>query len=325
VKHRVAAQPGHATILVVCVSACSNALPANLTVLNVSDEQLYVEKVSAPEFAYAPPVGVLGRFSKSSSDAVKRPPTEVTVFVQGKPAATVRVPPLPADARGDIELLIIHTRSRHWASAWEITAGHDADSLPLGIRRVPEDDDPRFRLHRALIEAAKAGNVADVDRLLGQGAQLYWDTTDDSPLVTAAYWHRNAVIERLLRSGGPPFEASDIEDAIVRAADPSDEDVSTLRLLVARFGTGLSPEAPGHVLRKASASRQMDNQYRISPVRPVIRFLIEEAGFDVNLPVTDDGDTVFDFADHVSGNFRDYALIEFLKAHGAQSGRRPAR
>jgi hypothetical protein len=243
VKHRVAAQPGHATILVVCVSACSNALPANLTVLNVSDEQLYVEKVSAPEFAYAPPVGVLGRFSKSSSDAVKRPPTEVTVFVQGKPAATVRVPPLPADARGDIELLIIHTRSRHWASAWEITAGHDADSLPLGIRRVPEDDDPRFRLHRALIEAAEAGSVA----------------------------------------------------------------------------------APGHVLRKASASRQMDNQYRISPVRPVIRFLIEEAGFDVNLPVTDDGDTVFDFADRASGKFRDCALIEFLKAHGAQSGRRPAR
>ena len=319
-NHRIVA-PWHVALLVLSSSACGNR-PADITVMNVSDEELYVDKVSAPEFAYSPPVGALGTFSKSSADAVRRPPTEVTVLVRGNPATLVRVPPLPADARGDIELLIIYTRSRHWTSAWEITAGHDADRLPVGTRRIPDDDAPGFRLHRALMEAAEAGNVADIDRLLGQGAPVYWDTTDDSPLNSAALWHRNAVIERLLGSPEFPFRTSDIEESIVHAADANNSDVSTLRLLVDRFGDGLSPAARGHVLRTASESHQMDQSNRLIPSGPAIRFLVEEAGFGVNLPVTDDGYTLFDLADRASGDFRDYALIEFLEAHGGQSGRR---
>ena len=173
-----------------------------------------------------------------------------------------------------------------------------------------------------VIEAAEAGNAADVDRLLGQGAPVYWDTTDDSPLNSAALWHRNAVIERLLRSPEFPFLASDIEESTVHAADANNSDVSTLRLLVERFGAGLSPEARGRVLRTASESHQMDQSNRLLPAGPAIRFLVEEAGFDINLPVTDDGYTVFDLADRSSGNFRDFALIQFLEAHGAQPGRR---
>jgi hypothetical protein len=306
--------------LVVWTSACGGSAH-HLTVENVSDEELHLEAVSAPEFEFPPPVGVLGRGHQGSGFIMKTPPSQVTITERGKPPVVVRVPSLPEDANGEITLHVIYTRSRQWATAWEIIPERDADRIPTNVRRIPEDADPRFRQFRALIAAAEAGNVADVDRLITQGAPLSWDTTGDSPLVSAAGRQRHAVIERLLRDHASAFALPDIEEAIWRAADPNEPVIAGLRLLVGKFGARLTPAARIRILRKAAESTSL-KAGRIEPAGPAVRYLIDEAGFDVNLPISDQGDTLLDLIGGGNEHFRDDRLLSYLKTRGAVSGRK---
>jgi hypothetical protein len=312
------------TIVAACVASACSSKPMGIEVMNVSGEELQVDRISAPELRYNPPVGVLGRYSKSSIDALNKPPVTVTIDVQGRPPVIVDVPPLPSDAKGDITLMLVYTRARRWSGAWEIIPAHDEYGFPLGTRLVPDDSNGDYRTHVALIAAAKAGNVAEVDRLIAQGAPIYWRSTDDSPLTIATLWNRNAVIERLLQPD-LMIETRDIEEAIVLASDPYDSDISTLRLLVGRFGPTLSQEVRARALRRAAEANRSDDANQIIPAGPAVRYLVDEAGFDVNMPVFDDGRTIFDFADQKVGRFRDEPLMEFLTSHGARSGLRPAR
>jgi hypothetical protein len=314
------------TVLVICCSSCALWLdpPMNIRIENVGDREVDVENVSAtPPFVFEPVVGVLGRYHAQSGEAVREPPTHVTIAVRGAEPTTLEVPPLPDDARGEITFLITYTRSRRWVAQWEIIPARDNLRNPVGLRLIPDDEDPKFRLHRALIGAASEGDVEAAGRLLDQGAPLAWDTTAGSPLVVAASRHRNAVIERLLQDHAEKFEPVDIAAAVKNAADANDEDISTLRLLVERVGSRLSKEARGQILRNAAESHRMDSFSRMVPAGPAIRYLIEEARFDVNQPVGQGGETLLDFADIPQDDFRDKPLIEFLEAHGAKrSGRR---
>ena len=304
-----------AAAALVLSSACGGTAQ-HLTVENVSDEELYVEQVSAPEFEFSPPVGVLGRGHAGSGFIMKAPPSQVTVTERGKPPVIVPVPPLPADADGEITLHVIYTRSRRWVSAWEIHRERNAGRL-----RIPEDDDPRFRQFLALIAASETGDVSEVDRLVGQRVPLSWDTTADSPLVSAAGRQRPAVLGRLLREHESAFALPDIEEAVWRAADANEADISGLRLLMEKFGARLSPAARVRIVRKAAESTQL-NEGGVVPAGPAIRYLIDDAGFDVNMPITDGGDTLLDLVSGGNEYRRDNQLLSFLKTRGAVSGRR---
>jgi hypothetical protein len=318
---RKLSQMATAVSLIVISGCIVGDRPMDLSVMNVSDDEFYVDNVDAPEFAYRPPVGVMIRNGrKSSGRAVKSAPTQVLIEVRGKPPETVSVPPLPADLEGDIELFVVYTRSRRWVARWEVTPDRDVKDFWRKARLIPDDDDPRFRLHKALLDAAEAGDVRAVDDLLQKGAPLRWDTTEGNPLATAARWNKNDVIDRLLKLGDSAFTPADIDDAVWAAADGDSQDDSTLRLLISRFGSALGLDARARALTHAAESHRSDDQGRRLPAGPAIRFLIDEAKFDVNTPLTDSGHTVLDVASAGSEWQHDRALIEFLKARGARSG-----
>ena len=191
----------------------------------------------------------------------------------------------------------------------------------VGMARLfPDQDDPQYRLHVALLEAADAGDVQAVDDLLQKGAPVRWDTSEGNPLITAARWHKIDVVTRLLRLDAATFPLFDIEDAVVAATDANDVDDSTLRLLISRFGPQLSAKARARILRKAGESMKLDSEFRTAPSGPAVRFLIDEAKFDVNTPLSDSGDTLLDLASIGNESHQDHPLIAFVKARGGRSG-----
>jgi len=309
----------------VVIGGCSFGQPQiDFTISNVSDDAFEMERIAAPEFAYPPIAGFLdGRdlTSARSGMAVWSAPSQVVVEIKGRPPETVSVPPLPPNLEGQIGLVVVYARSRRWIAHWEVRPKWKEGGPFPRTRLIPYENDPQFRLHLALLEAAEAGDVAGVDGLLQKGAPVRWDATWSSPLITAARWQKTDVVERLLRSGGPAFTSFEIEDAVVAAADATHSDVSALRLLISRFGAGLGPEARGRALNNARETHALHEGPTV-PAGPAVRFLIDEAKFDVNTPVWDSGETLLDLA--LTGNefFHDRPLIEFLKAHGGRSGKK---
>jgi hypothetical protein len=292
--------------------------------MNLSDEELVVQGVDAPEFAYHPPVGRMSRNGKSSarsSGVVRSAPPQVVVEVAGRPAETIDVPPLPTDVKGEISLFVVYTRSRKWVARWEIPSEPDESGASADRQLRPEDEDPGYRLHLALMKAAEDGDVRAVDDLVKKGAPLRWETTRSNPLARAALRDRTRVVERLLKIGDSAFPLADIEDAVVLAADSNKDDIGCLRLLISRFGARISPEGRARALANAAASHQMDAQDRIVPSGPAVRFLVDEAKFDVNMPLTPAGHTALDLAGNEIERFRDQPLVDFLKTRGAHSGR----
>jgi hypothetical protein len=295
----------------------------DLEVMNLSDEELDVQRVDAPEFAYRPPVGTMSRTGKSSARSlgvVRSAPRQVVIDVAGRPTETVDVPPLPTDVGGEIDLIVVYTRSRKWVARWEIPSEPDASGVSTDRQLRPDDGDPRYRLHLALMKAAEDGDVRAVDDLVKKGAPLRWETTRSNPLAMAALRNRTKVVERLLQLGDSAFPLSEVEDAVVLAADSNNDDIGCLRLLISRFGARIGPEGRARALAKAAASSRMDAENRIIPSGPAIRFLVDEAKFDVNLPLTPAGHTALDLAWNDIERFRDQPLVDFLKARGARSG-----
>jgi hypothetical protein len=291
--------------------------PMDLTVMNLSDEEIEVSSVDAPEFLYHPPLGRMSRAGKSrarASRVVRGAPRAVAIEVAGRPTETVAVPPLPTDRPGEVGLLVVYSRSRRWVAQWEVPSDPEIVSAPTRLH----DDDPRYHLHLALLKAAEQGDVGAVDDLVKKGAPLRWDTTRSNPLAAAALRNRARVVERLLSIGPDAFPAADIEEAVVLAADGNNEDIGCLRLLVSRFGAGLGPEARARALRTAAESHRMDANDRLVPTGPAIRYLVDEAKFDVNMPLTPAGHTALDLASGANERFRDEPLVEFLKARGAR-------
>jgi hypothetical protein len=310
--------------LAIAFGGCSFGEPEiDFTIKNVSDDSFRVARLDAPEFAYTPVADYLdGRdTSARSMSAVKSAPAQVVVQVQGQPSETVSVPPLPPDLEGRIALVLVYTRSRRWVAHWQVRHETLEGRPTPRDRLIPDENDPQFRLHEALVEAAEAGDVAAVDALLQKGAPVRWDTTWSSPLLSAARWEKTDVIERLLRPGEPPYTPYEIEAAIVWAADANHTDLSALRLLISRFGDGLSAKARGRALNKARETHRL-HEGRTVPAGPAIRFLIDEAKFDVNTPIWDSGETLLDLTSGRTEYFRDEPLLEFLKARGGRSGRK---
>jgi hypothetical protein len=309
--------------LAVVIGGCSSGEPQiDFSIKNVSDDAFEMGLIDAPEFVYRPIAGYLdGRdlTSARSGGAVRSAPSQVVVAIKGRPSETVAVPPLPPDLEGRIELEVVYTRSRRWVAHWRV--GHKTlEGRPTPRDRlIPDENDPQFRLHEALVEAANAGDVQAVDALLQKGAPVRWDTTWSSPLSAAARWEKTAVVERLLQPGGPTFTAFEMEDAIVAAADAEHTDIGALRLLISRFGAGLSREGRGRALNKARETHTL-HEGRMVPAGPAIRFLIDEAKFDVNTPVWESGETLLDLLQQGNERDRDHALLEFVRARGGRSG-----
>jgi hypothetical protein len=315
---------GVAALAVAFGGGCSVGEPQiDFTIKNVSDDAFEMGVIDAPEFAYRPIAGYLdGRdlTSARSGDAVRSAPSQVVVAIKGRPSETVAVPPLPPDLEGRIALVVVYTRSRRWVAHWQVTHETLEGRPTPRDRLIPDENDPQFRLHEALVEAADAGDVRAVDELLQKGAPVRWDTTWSNPLITAARWEKIAVVERLLQPGGPTFTPFEIEDAIVAAADAEHKDIGVLRLLMSRFGEGLSPEARGQALNKARETHTL-HEGRMVPAGPAIRFLIDEANVDVNTPVWKSGETLFDLLQKGNELDRDHALLEFVKERGGRSGK----
>jgi hypothetical protein len=312
-----------AASLLILAGCGSGPRPMGLAVMNLSDEDLEVRRVEAPEFAYRPPVGVMsgnGRSSARSSRVVRSAPREVIVEVAGRPPETIKVPPLPTGATEEVDLMVVYTRSRRWVARWEVPSEPDAAGVAAAPRLHPDDADPRYRLHLALMKAAEDGDVRGVDDLLKKGAPLRWETSRDTPLAMAARRNRVTVVERLLQIGDAAFPLSEIEDAVVLAAAGSNQDIACLRLLIAHFAARLGAEGRARALHAAAESHRMDPENRIIPAGPAIRFLVDEAKFDVNTPLTPAGHTALDLASNDVERFRDKSLVEFLEAHGGRRG-----
>jgi hypothetical protein len=82
----------------------------------------------------------------------------------------------------------------------------------------------------------------------------------------------------------------------------------------------LSVKARARILRKAGESMKLDSEFRTAPSGPAVRFLIDEAKFDVNTPLSDSGDTLLDLASIGNEWHQDHPLIAFVKARGGRSG-----
>lgn len=312
--------------LAIAFAGCSFGQPQiDFTIKNVSDDAFEMERIDAPEFAYRPiiPSVLSGRdlTSARSGRAVRSAPIQLVVAIKGRPGETVAVPPLPPNLEGQIGLVVVYTRSRRWVAHWDVRADTLEGRPTPRNRLIPDEDDAQFRLHEALVEAADAGDVGAVDALLQKGAPVRWDTTWSSPLLSAARWEKTDVVERLLRPGAPAYTPYEIEDAIMWAADANHSDLGALRLLMSRFGDGLSAKGRGRALNKARETNLL-HEGRTVPAGPAIRFLIDEAKFDVNTPIWDSGETLLDLASGGNEYFRDGPLIEFLKARGARSGKK---
>jgi hypothetical protein len=312
--------------LAVAIGGCSVGQPQiDFTVENVSDEAFEVVGIDAPELAYRPIAGFMdghGQSSARSSGAVRSAPSQVLVAIKGRPRETVAVPPLPPDLEGRIALVVVYARSRRWVAHWQLTHKTLEGRPTPRDRLIPDEDDPQFRLHEALVEAADAGDVQAVDALLQKGAPVRWDTTWSNPLISAARWERTAVVERLLlQPGGATFTPFEIEDAIVAASDADHTDIGALRLLMSRYGAALRPEARARMLSKARETNLL-REGRTVPAGPAIRFLIDEAKFDVNTPIWESGETLWDLVSGENPNFRDDQLLEFLNARGGRSGKK---
>jgi len=294
-----------------------------LSVRNVSDTDVDIESIAAPEFAYFLPARLTlgaGRGDTNYHDALHKIPARIVVAVKGRPPETIDVTPPPRDVDGRVDFVLVYTRSHRWVTRWEVQPERSAVGAAWKVRLIPDEADPQFQLHSALLDAARVGDAAQVEELLRKRAPLRWETTADNPLVSGARAHHTHVVELLLQLAEQEFTAAEKEAAVVAAADTCGQDIGTLRLLIMRFGADLGADARAGILKKAAESHDAGGEYRAGPSEPALRFLIDEARFDVNTPLSQVGHTLLDLAEEASRSSGDRRVIEFLRARGARAG-----
>lgn len=291
---------------------------------NYSTNELFVTSVRCDGKEFDIPVGVLiPGGSKDSSDMFPRkmPVTFTVLFrkdsqsltqdVSGKEVSQL----LKQAAASDVTVHFLYSERGKFIPKVEVR--NRSSTRPNEAKLWPDESDPLFQKHKALVRAAYDGKVDEVRKALDDGAPFSWpdNPIGISPLEWTARWNHERAFDELMRALPLDYSVYRYANCIKLASKNGHAAILT-KLLAKPLADAVPPPVLQEIFYSACYSAKTPGALEI---------LLTHYPVGIDFRVRDYGHTLLFTA--VQG--RNHAIVEWLVNHGAnkslalQNGSKP--